>query len=417
MFGNRLMYTQSPGGKRRGLVYQSSDSGIIITGNKIYFGTTGNNIGTPMNIMFKKTGEIVLNIPDDWFNNYSYLSWTATSSKIILNDRWYPLSITPIYKIKIDNVTIDLNDFDTIVDVNNKFMFKKENFTCYGYDNSMTTLEFLVLYYDITNIPIITVNNEQYYDFRGLETGHEFLIQNKRYKYDITKTILLEISANMRYFTYMGDQTFRYYFPDGSGYADGQIGGINALNHGTSKVNVCIAKNKRPYQSSPILEHDSQNSGVYRYETKGSAGIKLNGSPGSAGYYNPILFGAPQRALEMTIYSWNTQTKQETTAWTGRFFYRYNNAYNSNPSDLPSTITTGGGMYSMMLPNFVMRMIGSLFEVPAFFVGSSVINGLQQLKPVATCIEYSNNYSRYGVQGIVIPTLDEYIQSDYPYPI
>jgi len=415
MFGNRLIYNQSPGGKRRGLIYQSSETGIYVNGNQIFFGTVGDGLGDPslgtancMNIKFKTNGNVVLNIPDEWFTRQNHFYYDPTI--ITLYDKWYPISMTPIYKFKIDNVVIDMNNFDTIVDMTNKFMFKKETCDVQGYDGSTTTMEFLFLYYDITGVPV--TNN--FYDFRGLETGHDFLITGVKYKYDITKTIKFEFEGNIRYYTYKGDKTFRYNFPDGTGYFDGVLGQLNALNHGTAKTYGCFAKYIDWSPTSPWMSLDHQNSGFYKIEAKGNAGIKVDGTAGSDGYECPLFFGG-HIFFSMREYFWNKQTHQTEQNTSNRYnFYAF---WNNANSFTPSGVLLYASDYTVRLKTFIFSMRTSLFDVPAFFIGHDYITRLEQLNVIAGGkITLYNPYGSTG-QGIETQTLDEVWMSDYPFPI
>lgn len=206
MFGNRIVYTSSPGGQRRGLIWQGGkiDKGHYTRGTYIYLNLWYESYGLSdrgLIIQLEDNGNLTLRFR----NTMSRV--TYRTNMYILDDRWYPLQIIPVYNFVLGNNDIDLSHIEDYIDnPYDDFMIKVETIKFYLVDGSYNTFDCVVVYQDITNVPIYTSNSNAYYDITGIP---ERIIALKGFnqKIDVFTETPLKIYGKTKYMYSPRDNT------------------------------------------------------------------------------------------------------------------------------------------------------------------------------------------------------------------
>lgn len=188
MFGNRLIYNQSPGGKRRGLVYQSSESGTPVppegwgypeyqNGIKI-----GGNDGLTYNSLtfngqtFCSLGGLSLILYPDYavldteVQGYNITNVICLKSELSFSN-WLPLFLIPIFDLRLGNKTIHSLD---LITENSEFKISRQNVTFDQFDqtewdiannivSNSFTLDCLVFYVHSNYVYERTIGNNVYW--------------------------------------------------------------------------------------------------------------------------------------------------------------------------------------------------------------------------------------------------------------
>lgn len=396
MFGNRLCYTQSIGGKRRGLIYQSSDvRKLIVNGNKIYFNYAyGGSSNMYPYIEFAPNGEVDLCI------SYIGNQYTWNVEAVTLNDNWYPLYMFPCYEFTFDNLYFNVADFPTEITVPQQYKLKKETVTLTGYDGTTTTIEAVILYYDISNVPIVTSGSFSYYNIASLETVPiKFKFDNKRYKYDLNKDFEFITEGDYKYFEYRGDHM---------DYVNGTLRmvGLNDFKTGHQINKFNIYQYELTPTANPNRYEPSNDNYCYEIEVRSTHGLKLDGTAGSNGYYNGLYFG-PSCSITLGLWNYYLQTPHERNERVNNVNYHYVNYPYSSPNLLPSDTLTGSALSPSTLYQWAESMSTGYFDLD-LTVTRHPFHYYNSLT-----FEFENNYSQYGSAGITLNNFDEKYLSDF----
>lgn len=141
MFGNRMLYTQSPGGQRRGLIYQSGGS------------TNKDAIGCLYSIPYIQGIEafqFFINLTKSGKTSFFIRCMSENfnlgfhKSMIFNIDGWVPIDMIEPIKLTINGSVLDFKDIDFTTE---HIKVKLETFTVTNYlDNSTYTKDMLVVY-------------------------------------------------------------------------------------------------------------------------------------------------------------------------------------------------------------------------------------------------------------------------------
>ena len=167
MFGNKIMYTKSPGGIRRGLIYQNSDSGptpipdiLMVWADSIsgYRYQIGSN-------KMRKT--LTLNT-----------TYYTPKSGFTLDSNWYPVAMFKPVLFELNGTQLNEQTLDGYTSQSGKIKIKYENVTV-KYNGHYLTERLVVVYYDITGVNVVNgtgaLSQYQFYDILGDNLNNQFL--------------------------------------------------------------------------------------------------------------------------------------------------------------------------------------------------------------------------------------------------
>lgn len=232
MFGNRMVYIKSPGGQRRGLIYQSGDAGASnvfegvfdLTRYTSYLYNNDDYIGLKMT----KSGDIYFMFNPYYANSYLSSGIHYYDHIDLYDDDWMPLFVIDPIKITINNTVIDLNSLEFEDD---HFKCVRETFTyTNSLDQSSFSVSLLVVYInsnDMTHYPSAGVNayktifDDKYYYKHKLNAKTNILLDYDNY---------IEFDGNCYYFSDLRNNAY---------YASSSYPEIINFN----SLNVCKEKN------------------------------------------------------------------------------------------------------------------------------------------------------------------------------
>lgn len=270
MFGNRILYTNSPGGLRRGLVWQSGKSLIKGTECKMGFNNfydMEHRENPFVSFTFSPSGKVYFNI-DMTLLNSSYFPVNAIS----LNGNLLPITFMPLVEWKINNKPLKIEDLPSLVALDSQFTLQKTACTFTAYDNTTYTKDFMVLYYDISNTTQRTIGTNTYYDIAGDESG-------QRYEYQLSgvKIIIDTLNDNLIYAKHPIDYMPSFF----SNLTNGRLNNLNTMHSGHSFLN-------------GIIRCDSlQNLFCGITELSISGSTEFDFDPNIRGNQNAVLFSVP----------------------------------------------------------------------------------------------------------------------------
>ena len=234
MFGNKILNTMSPGGKRLGLIYVSSD---VDTGTPTYFELSGFLYQNTVNASFKY-------FPED--DVYLSLTCNHLMKQGYNINSWYPLIfIEKDITIKLNNKILNTNNLPVF----NDGRFKGEYVTCTlrGWDSSTMSKQYYIVSVDVSDVP----QTETYYDISNyVDENSEvrFLIGNDKGKFYIDKENNIEISKPVKlYYTDIDYGNFK--MDQNSPYLAGSLATINV--NGVNKHSLKINFTDSGYLSNP----------------------------------------------------------------------------------------------------------------------------------------------------------------------
>lgn len=270
MFGNRIVYTNSPGGIRRGLVWQSGKS--LVKGTQAAFEFNNfydmeHRVNPIVTFTISPSGKVSFKI-DMTVLSSSYFPVNA----ILLNNNLLPLTFMPLVEWKINNKSIKIEDLPSLVTLDSHFTLQKTACTFTAYDNTTYTKEFMVLYYDITNTTQTVIGSNTYYDIAHDESG-------QRYEYQLSgvKIIIDTLNDNLIYAKHPIDYMPSFY----SNFSNSGLDNINTLHSGHSFLN-------------GVLRCESlQNLFCSITEFSISGSTQFNFDPNIGGNQNAVLFPVP----------------------------------------------------------------------------------------------------------------------------
>lgn len=277
MFGNRILYTNSPGGLRRGLVWQSGKSLIKGTtgamGFNMFYDGMLSNPFIALNIL--PSGKVFFKIDTSILNTTDF-----PVNAISLSGNLLPVAFMPLVEWKINNKSIKIEDLSSLVTLDSQFTLQKTACTFTAYDNTTYTKDFMVLYYDISNTTQRTIGTNTYYDIAGDESG-------QRYEYQLSgvKIIIDTLNDNLFYAKNNIDYMPSFY----SNFSNNRLSNLNTLHSGHSFIN-------------GVLRCESlQNLFCAITELSISGSTEFNFNPNIFGNQNAVLFCAPFQATTIAL--------------------------------------------------------------------------------------------------------------------
>lgn len=382
MFGNRMNYTQSPGGKRRGLIYQSSGERIDyaqnsrIRINDMYGHRSGM---TEAWIAFQRNGDITFEIHQ---SNYSQVNFPVDSYTLF--DRWYPIEVIPVYTFEIGNNSIDFGNLASYINnLDSDILIKRETINVNAWDGSTTTIDTVIVYYDITNVAIYQQGQSpRCYDIKNDRADRSYVLRGFKQKIPILSNTHIGYKGKMRYFTYPQDNIGQVPNPAGSGtytipinYGDLHEGNFESSGklwyqqlsqtynyryipqakmesfrlRGNSPIKV--DSYSYPYGVCFLLPPSHHNTEFYFYwydirahQPMGNAssiypndGVRLHTTPSNLTYYGHV-FNMPGQTLNYMAYDYSTSLYRREN------FITQQGTVISNPVDDPNNLQS---MWSM----------------------------------------------------------------------
>lgn len=210
MFGNRMVYTSSPGGQRRGLVYQSGsgEPKILVFKEKLIFSLSQSCIfylgdyGFTVSIMVDKKGDAYFFFAIDGIldrNSENFKTIRKYNDITCSLEGWYPLMIMYPWKYYINGTLIDMSDLEFERD---QLKCVKETFTYTNiYDGSQISYDCLVFY---INTDILLEHTYQYYS--------EYQVMEE------VKPVKIKIGSGVSYtydeYNHIKTEVNGFYFPD-----------------------------------------------------------------------------------------------------------------------------------------------------------------------------------------------------------
>ena len=148
MFGNKLCYTFSPGGMRRGLIYQSNDVGKGAELFRLYTTQYNYTVGWLYFVVSEK---------NKLFAGIDLRSDTLKTSASITNNK-FPVAVVPDMKIKINGHIIDTSQLSSLLQLPSYLSAQHKTVTYKDTANQNALLSFdaTVIYYDVTNVPVVS---------------------------------------------------------------------------------------------------------------------------------------------------------------------------------------------------------------------------------------------------------------------